>query len=211
MSQIDNNIISPTVDSKHIQNGFHEQKIKSGSTRYTPLTQAYFSHENIQFLKKSIEHNLKKYTGDPNLQLILNEEFLQVMVEIATNNTSYSYNVKEGLPRLNQWTINHETEILVLSMRKQKQYENWILKGNRMQIFPYGMGDRTLHVKGENQQTHSPYLLNHPWQSQHNAFLDQVLHVRNPECGVAPRYQYNSNNHGQYYSNFYIHQKKPNP
>lgn len=175
-SSLSNNLIDP----QDVAQGFNEQMIKGHVTQYTPLTRAYFHPQNVEFIRSEIEKRIRRYTGEPNIKIVLTEEFLQTMVDMAFRNQQYAYDVENGLPRLNEWTINHEGEIIMLSMRKRKQYERWILHGDRMRVYPYGLGDRTLHAKGENPQTQSPYLLNHPWKSQYQKYLDEVLMVNCP-------------------------------
>jgi len=186
MSCLSNNLIEP----HQVAQGFNNQMIKGNVTQNTPLTRAFFSTQNVEYIRSEIERRLRQHTGESNIKLVLTEEFLQTMVDFAFRNQQYAYNPEKGLPRMNEWVINHEGEIILLSMRKKKQYERWILNGDRMRVFPYGLGDRTLHAKGENPQTQSPYLLNHPWKSQYQKYLDEVLMVNCPtrpsQCNVNP-------------------------
>lgn len=169
--------IAVTVDQ--VRTAWEDQCLYGHQTQDSPLTVAFFDPRNVEWIRSEIERRLKIKTGEENLRYYINAEFAQTMIDTALNNQGYAYNVEYGLPRLNQWVINKEEEIAYLSLRAQKRYEHQMLYGNRMRVFPYGVGDRTLHAKGENQVTQSPYLLNHPWKSQHEGYLNQVLKINN--------------------------------
>jgi hypothetical protein len=172
-----------SITPKQIYDAFQYQVVQGNIMPNNPLTLAYFTEKNIAYLRDEIQRRLREYTGEPNIKLVLTQEFAQTMVDTALRNQFFAYDVERGLGRINQWTINHETEIIMLSMRKRKQYERQILKGDRMRVYPYGLGDRTLHVRGENGLTQSPYQLNHPWKSQYQQYLKDVLMV---DCPTRP-------------------------
>lgn len=153
----------------------------------TPLTQAFFSIENVNWLKSEMERRLQRKLSDPTVKYLITEEFVTSMIDMALNNYFYAYDVEKGLPLLNQYLLNKEVEITYLGQRQRKLYETQMLQGNRMRVFPYGLGDKTLHVRGENQVTQAPYQLNHPFKTQYQAYLDQVLHVNRPSCPTVYR------------------------
>ena len=146
----------------------------------TPLAQAFFSARNGHWLRNEMTRRLREALNEPNALYVFTEEFVTSMVEIVLTNPGLGLDVRNGLPLLNQWILDKEFEIAVLGQRQRKRYETQMLQGNRMRVMPYGLGDKTLHVKGENQMTQAPYQLNHPFKSQYQAFLQQVMNINNP-------------------------------
>lgn len=165
-----------------VRGAWVQQVLEGAQAQDSPLSLYFFSPENVEFVRSEIERRLRLKLEEPNIKYVMTQEFAQSMVDMALNNQGWAYDVEGGLPRLNQWVINKEVEIAYLGQRQHRRYETQMLQGNRMRVFPYGLGDKTLHVRGENQLTQAPYQLNHPFRSQYDAFLNQVLHIHDKDA-----------------------------
>lgn len=179
---ISDNIIGP----EQLKDLYYEQIIKGFVYQPTPLSEAFLQTENIEYLRTTIEANLQRYLEDPQIRFLLTREFAQTVIDHLKNNQSLAYDVQYGLPILNDLIVHSETEVALLSQRQERRYTRWALHNDRMKIMPYGIGEKTLHVRGENQVSPSGYLMNHPFQSQHNHYLRDVLHVQCPSNSTAP-------------------------
>lgn len=176
------NIITPDM----LKNLYYENIIKGHFSQPTVLSEAFLEPANIEFIRQSIENNLRKYTGEDNIRFLLTLEFANTVNTTLYENQTLAYDIKTGVAILNDMIIHHETEIALLSARQERRYTRWALNNDRTKVQPYGLGDRTLHVHGENQVDPSGYELNHPYQSQHKAFLRDVLRIQCPSLSTAP-------------------------
>lgn len=176
------NIITPSM----LKNLYYEDIIKGHYTQPTPLSEAFLETANIEYIRQAIENNLRKYTGEENIRFLLTLEFANTVNQTLYNNQALSYDVKTGVAILNDMIIHHETEIALLSLRQEKRYTRWGLNNDRLKVIDRGLGDRTLHVHGENQVDPSGYQLNHPNQSQYKAYLRDVLQIQCPSLSTAP-------------------------
>lgn len=176
------NIITP----EQIKEVYYQQIIQGYVSQPTPLSEAILHPQNIENVRLRIEKNIREYTEDPYIRYLLTREFAQTVIDQIRNNSFLAYEVKTGLNVLNNIIVHHETQIALLSLRHTKRFERWALNNDRIKIMPYGLGDHTLHTKGENQVTPSGYLMNHPFQSQHQAYLRDVLHIQCPSNSQAP-------------------------
>ena len=176
------NIIVPS----QVMDTFLEQIVKPGLQPITLLSQAFLSESNVEYIRQQIENNLRDYTGEDNIRFLLTKEFAQDMVDRVYNNPGLAWDVKVGVPLLNDLVIHRETQIAELSLREEKRYTRWALHNDRLRVMPYGLGDKTLHVHGENQVSPSGYELNHPFKSQYVAYLKDVLHINCPSLSTQP-------------------------
>jgi hypothetical protein len=176
------NIISPS-DVKTL---YYDQVIKGRITQPTPLSEAFLETNNIEFIRQQIENNIRNYLQDENIRFLLTREFAQTVINNIRDNMSLAFDVQTGIPILNDIIIHHETEIALLSQRENRRYERWVLNNDRMKVMPYGFGDKTLHVRGENQVSPSGYLMNHPYQSQYKTFLRDIIRVQDASLSTKP-------------------------
>jgi hypothetical protein len=176
------NIIAP----HQMKNLYYETILKGHQMQPNPLSEAFLEPSNIEYIRQTIENNLRKYTGEDNIRFLLTLEFANSVNQILYNNTGLAYDVKYGVAILNDMLIHHETEIALLSQRQDRRYQRWALNNDRIRVMPHGLGDKTLHVRGENQIDPSGYELNHPYQSQYKAFLRDVLQIQCPSNSTAP-------------------------
>jgi hypothetical protein len=182
-----NNNITP----EYVAEAWYHTVTSAHAAQDTPLTQAFFAPSNVEWIRQKIQGMLRESLNEPNIIFILNREFAQDMINMAINNKVYSYSPHKGLAVLNSAVVKNEYDIAYLGQRAHKRYVTQMLKGDRMRIFPYGLGDRTLHARGENQVTQSPYQLNHPWKSQYQAYLSQVLKINPNACPQTETVGYN--------------------
>jgi hypothetical protein len=176
------NIITPD----QVKPAFYEQVVKAGLAQPSPLSEAFLSAGNVEYLRQTIENNLRRYANDPSIRFLLTKEFAQDMIDRVVGNSVLSYDVKVGVPALNDIIVHRETEIAELSLRHTKRYTRWALHNDRTKIMPYGLGDKTLHARGENQVSPAGYELNHPHKSQYRAYLRDVLHLNCPRNSQQP-------------------------
>lgn len=176
------NIIGPD----QVKLVYYEQVIKAGLAQPTPLSETFLSTQNVEYIRQQVEKNIQDYTGDPDIRFLLTREFAQDMIDRAKGNQALGWNVEVGVPLLNDLVVHRETEIACLSLRHVKRYTRWALHNDRWKVMPYGLGDKTLHAKGENQVNPSGYELNHPFKSQYQAYLRDVLHLPCPSLSQQP-------------------------
>jgi hypothetical protein len=176
------NIIIPS----QVKDAYYQEVIKSGIYQATPLSEAFLEPENIEYIRQQIENNIRQYINDENIRFLLTREFAQTVVDAIRENQGLAYDVRVGLPILNGMVIHHETEIALLSERQRMRYFRWALHNDRSRVMPYGYGDKTNHVKGENLVTPSGYELNHPFKSQYRAYLRDVLQITCPPPSSRP-------------------------
>lgn len=174
------------IDPSDVKTLYYDQIIKGHITQPTPLSEAFLSTENMEYLRSQIETNIREYIGDKMIRFLLTREFAQTVINHVRDNMALAYDVKNGIPILNDLIIHHETEIALLSQRQERRYERWALNNDRMKIMPYGLGDKTLHVRGENQVSPAGYLMNHPFQSQYKNYLRDVIRIQEPSLSTAP-------------------------
>jgi hypothetical protein len=176
------NIITPD----QVKSLYYEQVIKGHITQPTPFSEAFLNPNNMEYIRQKIENNIRNYLGEDNVRFLLTREFAQTVIDYVRDNMALSHDVKYGVAVLNDMIIHHETEIALLSQRQNRRYERWALNNDRIRVMPYGIGDKTLHAHGENQVSPAGYELNHPYQSQHKAFLRDVLRIQCPSNSSAP-------------------------
>ena len=176
------NIITPD----QLKTLYYENIIKGHFSQPTMLSEAFLEPANIEFIRQTIENNLRKYLGEDNIRFLLTLEFANTVNTTLYENPALAYDVKTGVAILNDMIVHHETEIALLSARQERRYTRWALYNDRSKVMAPGIGDRTLHVRGENQVDPSGYQLNHPNQSQHKAFLRDVLRIQCPSLSTAP-------------------------
>lgn len=176
------NIITPD----QVQTAYYEQIIKGQIAQPTPFSIQFLSPQNVEYIRQQIETNIRNYTKEDDIRFLLTKEFAQTMIDTTRNNMGMAFGGKVAIDLMNSQVIHHETEIALLSLRHNKRYERWVLHADHSRIMPYGYPDKVLHVKGENGLTTSGYELNHPFKSQYQAFLNDVLHVQCPSNSSAP-------------------------
>jgi len=160
-----------------VRKAWEHQILHTNLAQDTPLTLAFFHPRNVEHIRLNIEARLQKLLQDPHIRFILTQEFALDMVETAYKNQLWGWDPAQGLPRLNKYIIDRETEIAMVGERHRAMFHTRYLRGERMRVFPYGMGEKTMHVRGERPITFSPYMLNHPWGKQHKQYLKEVLHI----------------------------------
>ena len=176
------NIIVPS----QVKDAYYQEVIKGGIYQATPLSEAFLTPENMEYIRLQIENNIRQYINDDQIRFLLTREFIQTVVDKLKDNQFSAYNIQVGLPVLNDQIIHHETQIALLSERQRMRYLRWALYNDRSKVMPYGYGDKTNHVKGENQLTSSGYDLNHPFKSQYRAYLRDVLQITCPPPSSRP-------------------------
>ena len=176
------NLIQPY----QVKQAYYEQVIKAGLAQPSPFSEAFLSPENIEYIRFQIQKNIQEYTEDPNVYFILTKEFAQDMIDRTYHNQALAWDVKVGVPIMNDIVINRETEIAKLSQRHVKRYTRWAVHNDRLKNLGYGLGDKTNHVHGENQVSPAGYQMNHPFQSQYKAYLRDVLRIQNPHLSSQP-------------------------
>jgi hypothetical protein len=163
-----------------IESCFQQQLYQSGWLQPTPVTQQFSSAANVTYIKQQIEHNLQNMFPDPHqpIELVLNPEFVQVMIETVKKNARYLFDMQHGVSWLNYQIVEHETAITALSMRAQQRYYRQQLQNDRLKTMPRPLSEKTLYTKGENALTTSGWQLNHPAKGQYAQFLSQVLKIK---------------------------------
>lgn len=170
-SQLD--MIEQGVTPGQIQEAYWQQ-LQRYHHQPTPLTEMFFSTLNIQRILREIENRLSDQMGEL-IEFIPTEEFTHLMLETAHRNRLHSYRPAYGLPIMNEHVISVHSQEVGLQMRHRQRYIRQQLLGDRLKVFPLGLNDKVMHVKGENQVDTSQYMNRHPWGKQHHAFLSQVL------------------------------------
>ena len=169
------NIIVPS----QVRDSYYEQITKGQIAQPSPFSLQFLSPENVEYIRQQIETNIRNYINDDSVRFLLTKEFAQTMIDKARFNLGAAYGGKVMLDVINDQVIHHETQIALLSQRQNKRYERWQLANDRPKVFPYGLGDRTLHVN-KNLVSPAGYELNHPFKSQYQVYLNDVLHVTMP-------------------------------
>ena len=174
------------IDPSDVKILYYDQVIKGHITQPTPLSEAFLKTENMEYIRRQIETNIRQYTQDDGIRFLLTREFAQTVIDHVRDNMALAYDVKNGIPILNDIIVHHETEIALLSQRQGRRYERWVLNNDRMKVMPYGFGDKTLHVRGENPVSSAGYQMNHPFQSQYKNYLRDVIRIQAPSLSTAP-------------------------
>lgn len=147
------------------------------------LTDNFFSHENVHFIIKEIAKVLKKLTNGQNVRIPFNDELVQTMWQVASDNLGLTY-VPGAVALLNRAVIEHEANILYSSLIRRKLWIKYYLKQDRMRVFPYGQ--LTKDTKGEETVSTSGYMLSNPWARNRNCYLYATEGLR---CDKQGQYQ----------------------
>jgi hypothetical protein len=174
------------ITPDQVKDIYYELLIKGHVIQPSPLSEAFVNPTNVEYLRQQVEKNLQQYTRDSSIRYLLTNEFAQTMIDMIQNNQQLAYDVQVGLPILNDLVVHQETEMALLYERHHKRYVRWALHNDRPKVMPYGFGDKTNHVKGENQVVPSGYELNHPFKSQYQMYLRDVLHLQCPSNSNRP-------------------------
>ena len=174
------------IDPADVMGIFNVLVVDGRKGVHTPLSVAFLSEANVEHMRRAVEQNIREYTGEDNIIYLLQREFAQTLIDLLLDNLALSFDVKASVPLLNDIAVHHETQIALLSQRHTKRYTRWALHNDRMKVMPHGIGDKTLHVHGENQVNPSGYELNHPFKSQYGQFLKDVLHIQCPSNSTRP-------------------------
>jgi hypothetical protein len=176
------NLIQPY----QVKEAYNEQIVKAGLAQPSPFSEAFLSTQNVEYIRQQIQQSIREYTEDPHVYFILTKEFAQDMIDRTYNNQMLAWDPKVGVPLMNDIVINREVEIAKLSQRHVKRYTRWALHNDRTRVAPWGIGDKTNHVHGENQVSPAGYQLNSPFQNQYRAYLRDVLKITCPKLSSAP-------------------------
>lgn len=136
-----------------------------------PLTENFFSEENVLFITRKISEVLKKLTGGQNVEVPYNDELVQTMWEVAKSNIGLTY-VPGAVAILNRAVIEHESTVLYNSLIRRKLWIKYYLTQDRMRVFPYG--ELTQQPKGEEVISPSGYMLSSPWARHRKNYLKQT-------------------------------------
>jgi len=140
----------------------------------SPVSNLFFAPSNITFLQHQLELVLTKLVGEP-VRVPVNDEFIQSMYDIYSQNSGLAYSGQQGLDSLNENFIEWEARIQLISIRQQKRYETMWIKNDRLLFFPYPTPTKTL--KGETVIDTSGYMLTNPHRNNFGNYLQDVLHI----------------------------------
>ena len=84
---------------------------------YIKITKVY--PDNVEYIRRQIEQNIRNYTKEDNIRFLLTKEFAQTMIDSAVQNQALAYDIRVGIPILNDMTIHHETEKLFPGVARQ--------------------------------------------------------------------------------------------
>lgn len=145
-------------------------KTGGGSERHhrNPLTENFFSPQNVAYIVKQIEAVLEKLTGGQKVRVPFNDELVQTMWEVAKSNVGLTY-VPGVVAILNRQVVQHEAEILYSSLLRRKLWIKYYLNQDRMRVMPYG--ELTKGTKGDDVISPSGYMLSDPWSRFRKCYL----------------------------------------
>jgi len=176
---MDDNYTNPYMDTLTqvpLQTAF-----QTSAYRYarTPVSDLFFQPQNILYLQSQLNKILTLLIGQP-VQVPANNEMIQTMNDIITQNPGLANMGQDGLNQLNQMLLEWEARIQYVSLRQQKLYEQYYIASNRMVVMPYPKPDKTM--KGEVVLDFSGYNLHNPWGREYGTFLHDVLRIGAPKC-----------------------------
>jgi hypothetical protein len=145
-----------------------------GNINQSPVSNLFFAPSNIAYLQKQLERVLT-FLVNETVKVPVNEEFMQSMYDVYSQNGGLAYLNQYGLDQLNENLIEWEARIQYVSIRQQKRYDDWILKENRVLTFPYP--EPTKSLKGETVISTSGYMLTNPWKNNFGNALETIYHI----------------------------------
>lgn len=160
-----------------IQPMFLRMYIETNRYKLTELMLKFTSKENIELVRQRIEVILQQELEDDAIVFVLSREFYTAVCSMIELNLGANYEFELLLQALNEVLIKTEAERAILSQRQWDRYNKWILQKQYPKVMHYGFGDRTYHIRGENQQDPSGYALNHPHKSQYADYMQSVMGI----------------------------------
>lgn len=148
------------------------------------LTENFFSSKNILFIIEQIAKVVKKLTNGQNIHVPLNDELVQTVLDVASNNVGLTY-VPGAVALLNRAVVEHEAMVLYNSLIRRKLWIKYYLKQDRIRVFP--RGQLTKQTKGEEIISPSGYMLSSPWSNSRNR--NSYLHETEGLCCKDGEYE----------------------
>lgn len=166
----------PAIDGDTRQLNFDPSYIanwyfKSGH-RHTknPLTDNFFSVENVKYIVREIQNALKRLTGE-NVRIPINDEFAQTMWDAAAHNVGLSY-TPGSVAVLNRYVVEHETRVQYYSLIRRKLWIKYFVTQDRKRVQEYG--EYTRSNRGEVTVSPSGYMLSNPWKRYRDCYLRET-------------------------------------
>ena len=170
---LNDNIITPD----QVQHIYMDMVVNARIAHQTPLSDAFLSPRNIEYIRQQIEIQLQHYLKE-QVGFLLTREFSSNIIDVLLGHDRYNNEPQMIIPYLNSLIIKQELELALISQNQQKRYEKWGLRNDRMKVIDYGLGDKTLHAKGENQVNPSGYNLQHPHKNRYQQYLKEVMNIK---------------------------------
>lgn len=131
--------------------------------RASPLVEAFFSSENIQFIQDKISEKLFSMTGGMKIRIAMDNDVVNTIIETANRNLGLvRYPLPQALAFMNASVIEHESQIAYQSLVRKELFRKYFIDEDRIRVFPYG--EMTKQTKGENVISGGGYHLSHPWK-----------------------------------------------
>jgi len=142
--------------------------------KQNPLTDAFFSMENVLYIISEIRKVLK-ILSKKNVNVVFSNEMLQTLVDTASHNLGLSVSDK-SLDLMNYHVIKHESNILYNSLIRRNLWIKYYLQQDRMKVFP--RAEMTKVTKGESVVCPSGYMLSNPWSRHRDCYLHDTEGIR---------------------------------
>jgi hypothetical protein len=134
----------------------------------TPLTDNFFSVENVKYIVDQIEKALFTLTNGQKVRIPINDELAQTMWDAASQNVGLSY-YPGAVAMLNRYVVEHEARVQYYSLLRRKLWIKYFLTQDRKRVQEYG--EYTRNTKGEVTISSSGYMLSDPWKRYRNCYL----------------------------------------